>query len=63
VIAQAHAAQTAPVATQQIGRDTTFIDEYVLPRVAQRQPVAPAAPFSRDVGPPLFVGVYRFFLT
>ena len=61
VIAQPHTAETAAVSTQQIGRDAAFIDKDVLPRLAQRQPVAPAAPFSRDVGSPLFVGVYRFF--
>ena len=61
VIAQAHAAQTAPVAAQQIGCDAAFIDEHVLPRVAQRQPGAPPAPLSGDVGPSLFVGVYGFF--
>jgi hypothetical protein len=61
VITQPHAAETAPVAAQQIGRDAAFIDEDVLPGVAQRQPVAPAAPLSGDVWSPLFVGVYRFF--
>ena len=61
VIAQAHAAQAAPVAAQQIGRDAAFIDEDVLPRVAEWQPIAPAAPFSGDVGAPLLVGVYCFF--
>lgn len=61
VIAQAHAAATAPIAAQQIGRDAAFIEKDVRPGVAQRQPVAPAAPLSDDVGAPLFVGVYRFF--
>ena len=61
VIAQAHAAETAPVAAQQIGRNAAFIDEDVLPRVAQRQPIAPATPLSGDVGAALFVGVKRFF--
>ena len=61
VIAQAHAARTAPVAAQQIGRDAAFIDKDVLPGVVQWQPVAPAAPLSGDVGTSLFVGVYRFF--
>jgi hypothetical protein len=46
---------------QQIGRDAAFVDEDVLLGVVQRQPVAPAAPLSGDVGPPLFVGVYGFF--
>jgi hypothetical protein len=61
VIAQAHATATAPVTTQQIGRDAAFIEKDVRPGVAQRQPVAPAAPLSDNVGAPLFVGVYRFF--
>ena len=61
VIAQPHAAETAPVAAQQIGRDAAFIEKDVVPGVAQRQPVAPAASLSGDVGAPLFVGVYRFF--
>lgn len=61
VIAQPHAAETAPVSAQQIGRDAAFIEKDVLPGVAQRQPVAPTAPLSGDVGAPLFVGVYRFF--
>jgi hypothetical protein len=29
--------------------------------VAERQPLAPAAPLSDDIGAPLFVGVHRFF--
>ena len=61
VIAQAHAAQTASVAAQQIRRDAAFIDKDVRPGVAEREPVAPATPLSGDVGAPLFVGVYRFF--
>ena len=61
VIAQPHAAETAPIAAQQIGRDAAFIDEDVLPRVAERQPIAPAPALSGDVGATLFVGVYRFF--
>jgi len=61
VIAQPDAAETATIAAQQIGGDAAFIDEDILPGVAQRQPVAPAAPLSGDVRSPLFVGVYRFF--
>jgi hypothetical protein len=61
VIAQAHAAATASVAAQPIGRDAAFIEKDVPPGVAQRQPVAPAAPRRDDVRAPLFVGVYRFF--
>ena len=61
VIAQAHAAATAPVAAQQIGRDAAFIEKDVLPQVTHRLPLAPVAPLSHDVGTALFVGVYRFF--
>jgi hypothetical protein len=59
--AQARPAETAPIAAQQIRRDATLIEKDVLPRVAQRQPIAPAASLSGDVGSPLFVGVSRFF--
>ena len=61
VIAQTHAAKTAPVSAQQIGRDAAFIEKDVLPGIAQRQPLAPPAPLSGDVGASLFVGVDRFF--
>jgi hypothetical protein len=61
VIAEPHATEAASISAQQIGRDAAFIEKDVLPGVAQRQPVAPAAPLSRDVGAALFVGVYRFF--
>jgi hypothetical protein len=36
VIVQSHAPATAPVAAQEIRRDTAFIEENVLPGVAQR---------------------------
>ena len=61
VITQPHAAETAPIPAQQISRHTTFIEKDVAPGVAQRQPVAPTTALSGDVGPALFVGVYRFF--
>ena len=61
VVAQSHAARTPPVAAEQIRRDARFIKEDVLPRVAQRLPLAPAPALSGDVGATLFVGVYRFF--
>ena len=61
MIAQSHAAKTASIAAQQIGRDAAFIQKDVVPSVVQRQPLVPAAPFSGDVGAPLFVGVERFF--
>ena len=61
VVAQPNATRTATVAPQQIGRDATFINEDVVADVTKRQPGAPASAFSRDVGPPLLVGVNRFF--
>ena len=61
VIAEPRAARTPAVAPQQIGRDAAFIEKDVLPHVAQRLPLAPSATLSHDVGPALFVGVYRFF--
>jgi hypothetical protein len=61
VIVQSHAAETAPVAAQEISRDAAFIEKDVLPGVAQWEPVAPAAPVSGDIRTPLFVRVYRFF--
>ena len=61
MITQPNAAQTAPVAAQQVGRDAALIDEQILMRVVHRLGAAPAAPLSDDVGPSLFVGVYGFF--
>jgi hypothetical protein len=61
VIREACPARTAAIAPQQIGCDATFIEEDVLPGLVQREPGAPVAALSADVGPPLFVGVYRFF--
>jgi hypothetical protein len=55
------AAQTPSIPTQEIGRDPAFVDEDPLAHVAQRQPRTPLPALSGDVGPPLFVGVYRFF--
>ena len=61
VVAEPHAARTAAVPPQQVGRHTAFIDEDVLADVPQGQPVAPAAAVSRDVGASLFVRVDGFF--
>jgi hypothetical protein len=61
VIAQADAARTAAVATQQIGRDTGFVDKDVGARVVQRQRVLPTPPRRGNVRPSLLVGVYGFF--
>ena len=61
VIAEPQAARTSPIPPQQIRRDPGFVKEDVLPRIAERQPILPAAPRRGDVRPALFVGVYRFF--
>jgi hypothetical protein len=61
VIPQAHAAGTAPVASQQIGRHAGFIDEDVTACVVQRLGILPPATVRRDVRPALLVGVYGFF--
>ena len=61
VIAEAGADGTAAVPTQEIGRDPTFVEEYVVAHVPQRLPAAPLPARRRDIRPALFVGVYRFF--
>jgi hypothetical protein len=61
VIAQPCAPRTTPVAADQIGGDAAFINEDVLPNIAERLRLAPAAPLSSDIRPSLFVGVYGFF--
>jgi hypothetical protein len=61
VIVQAGAARAAAVTAQQVGGDTTFIEEDVLTGVVERLRVAPAPTVSGDVRPALFVGVYGFF--
>jgi hypothetical protein len=61
VIADPQPARTARVAPEQVGRDPRFVHEDVLPRIAQRQPVLPAATRRCYITAPLFVGVYRFF--
>ena len=61
VIAHAIAAQAAAVAPEQIGGHATFVEENVLPHIAQRLPRPPLAPGRRDIRPALLVGVYRFF--
>ena len=61
VIAESLAPKTPTIAAKQVRRDAAFIEKDVLPHVAERQPVPPAASLSRDVGPPLLVGVDRFF--
>lgn len=61
VIDGAGPAWTPRIASEQIGGDPRFVDEHVGPCVVQRLGGAPAAPFSGDVRPALFGGVYRFF--
>lgn len=61
VIPHADAAQAATVAPEQIGRHATFIEEDILPHIAQRLPDLPLSPGRRDIRPALLVGVYRFF--
>ena len=61
VIAQARAARTAPVPSDQVRRDAAFVNEDVLPNIAERLRLAPPAPLSGNVRTSLFVGVYGFF--
>ena len=61
VIEQPRAARAPAIATQQVGRHATFVDEDVLPHIAQRLPQAPLAAGGSNVRPALFVGVYGFF--
>jgi hypothetical protein len=61
VIGDARAAWAPSIAPEQIGGDARFIHEDVLPGVVQRQRLDPVPPRRRDVSPPLFGGVYRFF--
>ena len=59
VIAKAFAARAAAVAAEQIRRHAAFIEEDILPDVAERLPVAPVLAGHDDIRAPLFVGVYR----
>jgi hypothetical protein len=61
VIAGADAARTARVPPEQVGRDTGLVNEDVLARIPEREPVLPAPARGRDISAPLLVGVYRFF--
>ena len=61
VIAHTRATRTAAIASDEIRGDATFIEKNVVSKIAERLPLPPAAPLSGDVGPPLFVGVNRFF--
>ena len=46
---QVRATRTAPIAPQQIGRDTAFVDEDVLIGVVCGLPLAPAPSLRRDI--------------
>jgi hypothetical protein len=61
VIAEAEAAGAAPIPSDQIGGHATLVEKDVVARVGEGLPLAPPPPLSGDVGPALFVRVYRFF--
>lgn len=61
VIAEPGAPRTPAIAADQIGGDAAFVEKDILADVAEWEPGPPAAAFSDDVRPSLFVGVYRFF--
>jgi hypothetical protein len=60
-IPEPHAAGTAAIPTQQIGRDAALIEKDVAARVPEGLADLPAAASGRDIRPALFGGVYRFF--
>lgn len=62
VIVESGAARAAAVAPYQIGGHAAFIKKDILPDIVERLPLTPPPTLSGDVGPALFVGVYRFFL-
>jgi len=61
VIGDPGPAQAAGVAAEEIRGHARFVDADVPRRVVERERLSPLAPGGRDVGTPLFVGVYRFF--
>jgi len=61
VIADPLPARTARVTAEQIGGHAGFIDEEILARITEWQPVLPAPARRGHVSAALFVGVYRFF--
>jgi len=61
VVVEPRAPRRPTVPPQQVGGDAAFVEKDVLPHIAERLPVAPAAPLSDDVWAPLLVGVNRFF--
>jgi hypothetical protein len=58
---QPRAAEAATIPAQEIGGDTTLVEEDVVAHITQRLRIAPLAPRGGDVRASLFVGVYRFF--
>ena len=61
VVVEPRPTRTSTVPPQQIGGDAAFVEKDVLPHIAERLPLAPAAPLSSHVWAPLLVGVHRFF--
>jgi hypothetical protein len=62
VIRDAGTPRTPSVAPEEVGGDARFIHEDKVPRVVERQRLAPLAAIGRDIRAPLLVGVYAFFL-
>jgi hypothetical protein len=61
VIAEPFAARAPAIAPEQVRRHAAFIEEDILPDVAERLPGAPALARDDNVRTPLFVGVNGFF--
>ena len=61
VVAEPRPPRASTVPPQQIGGDAAFVEKDVLPHIAERLPLAPAAPLSDDVGASLLLGVNGFF--
>ena len=61
VITEPDAAAAPTVPAQQVGRDTTFVEEHVLADIVEGQPQAPLPTRRHDIRASLFVGVYGFF--
>ena len=61
VIVEPHAAMAPAIPSQQIGRHAAFVEEHVLPYIAERLPCLPLSPSGGDIRASLLGGVYRFF--
>ena len=61
VVVEPRPTRTSTVPSQQIGSDAAFVEKEVLPHIAERLPLTPAAPLSDDVRASLLVGVNGFF--